>query len=259
MKSHQDLLDEISSPEFSNFNDTINKNTKSPICSLVEGAINLDSFSEQLHINIDSKFRLIKIDNKFVLLLLNSEVQINQLDLLSKLFHYQMHSIFLKKCFLNQFFNKFNIKDTDFFYIYYEDNDYNNQLLYSQKTAENKIKTSHSTKHLYKFSNYSDFIAFYIETIEKHKKWPIYAISPFKVNSEINEHRNFNDHKCNGTISNFPLFNPSKYLYYVSFIEKFPPKLQRKMNVDEIYTIKQVSKFTERITKNILMICINFL
>ena len=106
-------------------------------------------------------------------------------------------------------------------------------------------------KYLYEFLNFTELVTNYINLIETRKHWPIQTVLPFKNGYQLQSHKKMKQE--------FPIFSPLLKIYYISFIEKFPPKLQRKMNVDEIYTIKQVSKFTERITKNILMICINFL
>ena len=38
----------------------------------------------------------------------------------------------------------------------------------------------------------------------------------------------------------YPLFSPFQSVYYVSFIEQFPPKPQRKINVEELYSIKNI-------------------
>ena len=243
MKSILELLEEILVSKSLHFNDYINKqNDASPICFIVEGIIDLDLFTEEIQNNLKSKFKLTKINNRFFLLQLNSGIKINQLYLISNLFNYQIRSIFIKECFYDSF-SKYNVKKDNFFYLYYDEDNYKYQLKYSQKATETILISSHPKQYLYGFSNYSDFIAFYLELIEIRKKWPVYAISPFIANSYSN---NYSENKQNifidydELISKCPPFSPSKFLYYVSFIEKVPPRPTKMTNVSGIYSINKV-------------------
>lgn len=211
-----------------------------PVCFLVEGVINFESFHSQLQSKFESKIKILEINDRFILLLLKERIDIHQLNSIMKLSHFQIYSIFLQKIFSDDFYDQYNVNNQDFFYLYYEKNDINIKLKYPQKADEIKIIPSDPRRYLYGFKNYHDFIAFYIRLIEYDKIWPIFALSPFKTCfSKQKAIDDYNDKYCQ-LISDIPPFTPSKFLYYINFIEKVHPKPNKLSNVAEIYSVKDV-------------------
>lgn len=93
---------------------------------------------------------------------------------------------------------------------------------------------------LYGFSHYSDLISSYLELVKGQLIWPIFTFLPIQMIPLQKNKTSSNRQLLNFSRSYYPTFRPLEILHYFYYIEKVPRKPQRKLNVDELFEIKNI-------------------
>lgn len=223
----------------------IEKNT--PICLVVDGIIDYNSFQFEISQIFDLKQENIIYSNNITFIQLNSYFKnLNTIfNSKFKILHYEIYSIFLKKSLNSSILSEFPSINTNYFYVYLEDitNIFTNKIN-TKNVIDIKENNFNLKKYLYGFSNFADLIAFYIDLAKTKTNWPFFAIIPEKVKQskeETNRSIILNIKKLLNFSKSYPVFNPFKFLFYFSFIEKNPPNSKRILNTNEFYGIKNIS------------------
>lgn len=221
-----------------------------PLGILIDGINDFQSFSYQIQDKANSLLEVINIFNELYFILFN--IRFDYFDKQYKpnliLSHYNIYSIYLKKCFLPSVLHEFSSINEKYFYIYLEDNNYSSSnKFHSPKAKDVKFSFSNPKKFLFGFDNYKDSIDFYVDLVKIKKKWPVFVIYPTEVNYDKNNivsktNEIIESHKIYSYTnkSQYPVFSPIQILHYFSFIEKNPPKPKRMMNVTENYSINKI-------------------
>lgn len=215
----------------------------SPVCILVDGVYDINFFSNQIRTFLNSSPSITEINNGLVLLSFNSSKNlfIDSIEKELEILHYQAYSIFIKKSLICNIINEFENINKNLFYLCYE---CNSQIILDKIKIQNAkyfkhISTS-SHKSLYGFSHYSDLISSYLELVKGQLIWPIFTFLPIQMISLQKNKTSSNRQLLNFSRSCYPTFRPLEILHYFYFIEKVPRKPQRKLNVDELFEIKNI-------------------
>lgn len=216
----------------------------SPLCFIIDGVLDIDFF--YIFLKDLKGFKPTAIQIFKCLYFLSLEIGINDFkNFFIKKFqsmNYSVHSFFLKKSLSESINNHFSFVKEHAYYLFYEEKEnYISNTEIFPNTIKIQTTSIHPRKILYEFSNFFELATNYSKMIQKRKQFPIYAILPTKFTS-TNRHIFESSFKLTNNINRsiYPLFSPFQSVYYVSFIEQFPPKTQLKINVKELYSIKMM-------------------
>ena len=235
-----DLFEEISVYDY------LNTKGVSQFALLIDGINDFNSFSNIILEYLDINSYIIKIHSATSFISMNSDMNYfrDHIEPLFKTSHYRAFSIFLKKSLLSNKIQEFFDLKQNIFYLYLENDTYqiNDNFNNLKNLKDVKCTLSYPRKYLYGFDNFSDLISSYVEIIKNYRKFPVFAILPLNFYSE----KEIDLSTCTGMASikdkeSYPIFSSLNFLHYFGFKEKVPPKPQRMMNVDEIYSISNVN------------------